>query len=478
MKLSRSYKTASVAALALLAGACNDGLTALNDNPNGPTNVDAEYIFPQGATASVALLRGAGFDMTFTSLFAQHFAKIQYTEEDRYDIRSESNEGWWAGLYAGPLQDYAAAIRDAETRQKPNLVAPPLVMKSWTFGAMTDVWGDIPYSEANRGHEAGSTVTPKYDRQQAVYNGIFADLKKAAEISQPSAAGYGSFDPIYNGNVARWQKFANSLRLRYAMRLSKVDPAKAQAEITAALAAPGGVFTSNAENANLNWPGDKINDAPIFENFKSRDDHRVSARIVSELKALKDPRLAVYADPAADTREFVGVPNGLSSPAAGALGLSQTSKIGTFFARANASSALMHYSEVLFIRAEAAQRGWAAGNAAQLYRDAIRASMQVYGISDAAIDAYLAQPSVEYKGLESIALQKWIALYGQGIEAWSEYRRTGVPDLKPGPHAFQTIVPRRLTYPATEQSFNKPNLDAAKAAQGGDAMTNRVWWDK
>lgn len=478
MKLSRSTKTTSVVALALLAGACNDGLTDMNKNPNGPTDVQAEYIFPQGATASVGLLRGAGFDMTFTSLFAQHYAKIQYTEEDRYDIRSESNEGWWSALYAGPLQDYTAAIKDAEARQKPNLVAPALVMKSWTFGAMTDVWGDLPYSEANKGQEPGSSVTPTYDRQQAVYNGLFADLKKAAEISQPGAAGYGSFDPIYRGDVAKWQKFANSLRLRYAMRLSKVDPAKARTEITAALSAPGGVFTSNADNASLNWPGDKINDAPIFENFKSRDDHRVSARLVNELKALNDPRLAVYADPAADTKEFVGVPNGLSSPAAGALGLSKTSKIGVFFARANAFSPLMHYSEVLFIRAEAAERGWVAGNAAQLYRDAIRASMQVYGISDAAIDAYLAQPAVQYRGLESIAFQKWIALYGQGIEAWSEFRRTGVPDLKPGPHAFQTSVPRRLTYPATEQSFNKANLDAAKAAQGGDGLTVRLWWDK
>lgn len=478
MKLSRSTKAASAVALALLAGACNDGLTDLNENPNGPTDVPAEYVFPQGVTSSVATLRGAGFDMTFTSLFAQHYAKIQYTEEDRYDIRSESNEGWWQTLYAGPLQDFTAARMDAEERQKPNLVAPTLVMKSWTFGAMTDVWGDIPYSEANKGLEAGSTVTPKYDRQQDIYNGLFADLKKASDMIQPSQAGYGGFDPIYGGNSGRWQKFANSLRLRYAMRLTKADPTKARAEIQAALAAPGGVFTSNADNANLAWPGDKINDAPIAENFKTRDDHRVSARLVSELKALNDPRLAIFADPAADTKEFVGVPNGLNSPAAGALGLSKTSKIGIFFARPNAISPLMHYSEVLFIQAEAAARGWISGDAGALYRQAIRASMQAYGISEAAIDAYLAQPGAAYNGLASIHFQKWIALYGQGIEAWSEYRRTGVPDLKPGPHAFQTVVPRRLGYPATEQSFNKANLDAAKAAQGGDAMTNRLWWDK
>lgn len=475
MKLSRSSMAASVLSLALLAGACDDGLTDLNKNPNGPTAVPAEFVFPNGVTGSVGLLRGQYFDMTFTSLFAQHFAKIQYTEEDRYEIRTESNEAWWQSLYAGPLQDFRAAERDAEARKKPGLVAPVLVMRSWAFGAMTDVWGDIPYSEANKGDEEGATVTPKYDSQKDVYNGILAELKRASDIAETGGS-YGSADPIYNGDAGKWKRFANSLRLRYAMRLSKVDPSRAQSEIQAALAA--GVFTSNADNANLVWPGDKINDSPIFENSKSRDDHRVSKTIVDQLKAFNDPRLAVYANPAAATGEYVGVQNGLTSPDAVSLGLTKTSKIGTFFAKANAASAMMHYSEVLFIQAEAAARGWASGSPAELYKQAITASMQVYGIPQAQIDAYLAQPSVEYKGLESIALQKWIALYGQGIEAWSEYRRTGVPNLQPGPAAVLDMVPRRLPYPATEQSFNNANLQAAKSAQGGDLMTNRLWWDK
>lgn len=479
MKLSRLTAVPCVLVLAAMASACNDGLTDINQNPNGPTEVSAEFLFPQGAVASVATARGAGFDMTFTSLFAQHFAKIQYTEEDRYDIRPESNDGWWQAFYAVALQDLHQAAKDARQRERPNLLAPALTMRSWTFGNMTDVWGDIPYSQANKGMEPGATdekVAPKYDRQQDIYNGILAELKSASDMVVAGGATYGSADPIYKGDVAQWKKFANSLRLRYAMRMSKVDPAKARTEIQAALQA--GVFTSNADNALLVWPGDAINDNPLFENFKTRDDHRVSRTMVNMLQSLNDPRLAVYARPAENTKNFVGVPNGLTSPDANALGLENTSRIGTFISAKNSASRLMDYAEVLFIQAEAAARGWIAGDAAALYRQAITASMQSFGISDAAIAAYLAQTSVQYSGLESIHRQQWIAFYGQGVEAWSLWRRTGVPNLQPGPAAFVNQVPRRLPYPVSEQTFNNANREAAIAAQGGAEYTNRLWWDK
>ncbi|CAN5767707.1 SusD/RagB family nutrient-binding outer membrane lipoprotein [soil metagenome] len=459
-----------------MAGACDKGLTDINRNPNGPTEVSAEFLFPQGAVASVATARGANFDMTFTSLFAQHLAKIQYTEEDRYDIRPESNDGWWQAFYAVALQDLHQAAKDAGQRQRPNLLAPALTMRSWTFGAMTDVWGDIPYSEANQGMEAGATITPKYDRQPDIYNGILAELKSASDMIVPGAASYGSADPIYAGDAAKWKKFANSLRLRYAMRMSKADPAKAQAEVQAALQA--GVFTSNADNARLVWPGDAINDHPIFQNFKTRDDHRVSRTMVNMLQSLNDPRLAVYARPAENTGQFLGVPNGLTSPDANALGLANTSRIGVFYSSRNSASMLMDYAEVLFIQAEAAARGWISGNAADLYRQAITASLQANGISAAAIATYLAQPAVQYNGLASIHQQQWIAFYTQGIEAWSLWRRTGVPNLQPGPAAFVNQVPRRLPYPSSEQTFNNANREAAIAAQGGAGYVNRVWWDK
>ena len=488
MTLSTRGALAGLLALTLSASACDKDLTGLNENPNAPTDVDPEFLFPQGVTAVVNLVRGTGFDLHLTSLWAQHYAKIQYVDEDWYQIRPQSIDAYWSAFYSGGLQDLTATIEKAETdpraeRQasKGNFTAPPMIMKAWTFGAMTDIWGDIPYSEANLG--ADGPITPAYDTQQEVYDGIFASLATAAAAIDPGGANYGDADPIYAGDMDKWQKFANSLRLRYAMRLTKANLAKAQSEYTAALAAPGGVFTSNDDNAQLVWPGDGTNDNPFYTNFRTRDDHRVSKAMVDTLKALNDPRLSVYARPTADDpSQFVGVQNGLPTDEASLLGLSKTSKIGLFFSSPTSPSVLMAYSEVLFIRAEAAARGWG-GNAALLYNEAITASMKVYGISDAAIATYLAQPRVVYNpttGLQQIALQKWISLFNQGAEAYAEWRRTGVPTLTAGSGAITAggVVARRLTYPVIEQSLNNANLNAAMSAQGGTELENRVWWDR
>ena len=486
MKLSRTGTMAGVLALSVSVGACGSDLTGLNENPNGPRDVDPEVLFPQGAVAAVGLVRGAGYDLHLTSLWAQHYAKIQYVDEDKYQIRSQSIDAYWSGLYSGGLQDLTDAIERAENDPRPsrqaakeNYIGPAQILKVWTFGAMTDVWGDIPYSEANLGVEG--PIAPKYDTQESIYNDFFVKLAGAVTMMDPDEEGYGSADPIYDGDIELWQRFGNSLRMRYAMRLTKANLDKARTEFLAALAAEGGVFTSNAHNAELEWAGDGTNDNPFFVNFKTRDDHRVSKAMVDTLKALSDPRLRIYARPTADdTTQYVGVQNGLVTSVAAELGLSKTSKIGTFFSSPTSPSILMQYSEVLFLRAEAAARGWG-GDPASLYNDAIRASMQVYGIPEAQITAYLAQPRVVYNpatGLTQIALQKWISLFNQGTEAYAEWRRTGVPTLTPGPAAIVPTVPRRLTYPVMEQSLNAASLNAAMSAQNGASLTDRVWWDR
>ena len=494
MKLHRSGTMAGLLALTLSVGAC-DSFTGLNENPNGPRDVDPEVLFPQGTVAVVALARGAGIDLHLTSLWAQHIAKIQYVDEDWYQIRPQSVDLYWSAFYAGTggansggLQDLTDAINRAEADPRParqaakgDWIAPPQIMKAWTFGIMTDIWGDIPYSQANLGAEG--PIAPEYDTQEEIYNDLFVKLAEATNMIDPAGESYGAADPIYGGDLGQWQKFSNSLRLRFAMRLSDVAGTKARAEFAAAMAAEGGVFTSNADNAELVWAGDGTNDNPFFVNFKTRDDHRVSARLVDTLKVLQDPRLAVYARPTQDDpTEIKGVPNGLETDAALGMGLSKTSKIGTFFSSASSPSILMQYSEVLFIRAEAAARGWAGagGTAADLYNQAITASMEVYGIPQAQIAAYLARPGVAYNattGLQQIAFQKWVSLFNQGTEAYAEWRRTDVPTLTPGPGAIIDVVARRLTYPAAEQSLNSANLTAAESRQGGADLENRVWWD-
>ncbi|HEY9515514.1 MAG TPA: SusD/RagB family nutrient-binding outer membrane lipoprotein [Gemmatimonadaceae bacterium] len=494
MRLSRISRAAPAFALALLVGACDNGLTGLNDNPNAPSQVTPQYLFPNGVTTAVGRIRGGGFDLTFTSLWAQHIAMDRFTEEDRYSIRPGTIDNNWSNFYSSELEDFATILQQTDATQSPNLVAPALVMKSWTYGVMTDIWGDIPYSEANQGT---ANFTPKYDSQQDIYSGLFADLTAASGMIVPGGAGYGSADPIYSGDAAKWQRFANSLRLRFALRLTKVDPDLAKAQATAAITA--GVFTSNDDNALLQWPGDGTNDSPTFNTLRTRDDQHVSQTLVDTLKSLYisinlvsgdtlfDPRLAVYADPIAaklpaDT-VYVGAPNGLQDDDAIAIGINNTSRIGAAYRTRTTPSILMTYAEVLFDEAEAAARGWTGGDPAALYYSAIRASMQYNGIADAVTDAYIATPRVAYNsanGLQQIALQKWLALYNQGSEAYAEYRRTGVPALEAGPAAITTprVVARRLTYPLAEQSFNNANLQAATAAQGGSSLNDRVWWDK
>lgn len=481
--MKTTYKLGPVVALALLAGACDEGLTDLNKNPNAPEAVTPQLLFPQGTVAAVDLFRGADYDLTFTSLWAQHIAKIQYTEEDRYAIRVDAVNGWFRNAYAGPLQDLNTTVQQAEALNQPALAGPALVMKSWTFGAMTDTWGDIPYSEANRGNAEEINITPKYDAQKDIYTGMLTDLTRANTVLTGVTTVYSGADPIYGGDAGKWRRFANSLRMRYAMRMSDVDAAAARTAFIAANSAGG--MTVIGDNAQLNWTADvRANENPIFANARTRDDHRVSEMTVNTLKGLNDPRLGVYANKAVDTGEYVGVPNGLTSSVATGLGLTKTSKIGTFFAGQKSPTFLMTYAEVAFLQAEAAERGWIGGSAANFYNEGIRASMRTVGVADADIAAYLAQPSVQYKGgaagLNQIYLQKWIALFGQGIEAWAEYRRTGQPalPLAKSPVAGVTSIPRRLTYPTTEYTFNEANVTAAAAAIGGDQLGTRVWWDK
>jgi hypothetical protein len=317
---------------------------------------------------------------------------------------------------------------------------------------------------------------------------MLAKLTQASTTLQGAGNSFGSVDEIYDGNPAAWQRFSNSLRLRLAMRMSNVDANKARTEFLAALAAPGGVFTSNAHNAQLHYIGSVPSNNPIYSIFHEggRYDQVISQTMVDSLQQLNDPRLAVYADPApngcADGRVYCGYQNGTET----AEDFDALSPIGSAFRNnPQAPSVMMDLAEVLFLRAEAAARGWVGGplEAKQLYEDGIRASMQRHGISSDAINAYLAQPGVAYQGLRSIYMQKWIALYGNGPEQYASWRRQTiggehVPFLTPAPGAQVQKVPYRLTYPAQEQSVNAENWTAAVAANGGGTLYDKpVWWN-
>jgi len=462
----------SVLAAAALIGSgtgCTGEFTDVNTNPNGPVDVPPPSILSNAIQNVVGNVNGTGMlNIRGAGLWVQYYSEIQYRDEDKYILRSGTSGGW--DFYRTSLLDFQRMIDKGVAAATPNWEAVGRIMKSYTFGVMTDAMGDIPYSEALLGD---SVLDPAYDTQQSIYSALFVDLKTASDQIDPSGIGFASGDLLYGGDMTLWRKFANSLRLRLALHLSNVDATKGAAEAQAAVAA--GVFESNDDNATLWYLAANPNRNPVYDNARTRDDYGMSKTYVDSLLSWNDPRLPVFAQPNKDTPPaYRGLPNGLNDGEGDALSL--ISRIGALWRETpNAPISLQTYSEVLFLQAEAARRGWIAGNAATLYANAIRASMEMYGIDDADIDTYLADPRVVYNaatGVTQIAYQKWVSMFMQGMEAWTEWRRTRVPALVPGPRAVLSSIPDRLPYADNELVLNKANVDAAVAAQGFASSTD------
>jgi hypothetical protein len=490
MKSQLLDRSALAAALVVAIGACSEGLSSVNRNPNAPTDVAARFLLPQAIRSSLDDTR---MQLAHTSIWSQHTVQIQYPDEERGQVRPGSIQAFWDRYYANALKDIQTVIAKGEETGRPNHEAVGLIWRSWLYHEITDVWGSVPYTQALRAEEG--ITTPSYDTQQAIYTDLFQTLKAAEALLNQADTGFGSGDILYSNNFNRWRRFSQSLRMRLAMRLSEVAPATAQAEFLDAFAAGAGGFQSNADNAMLEWPGGDYRQ-PLTENYLGRDDDGVSATMIDTLAALNDPRLEFYAEPAEADLDSVppdtvyrGLRNNTYVPP---LSIGSYSRIGTFWRADGAATptAIITYSEVLFLRAEAAERGWTAEVAATLYDQAIRANMNQWDAfgpakapTDAEIDAYLLQAAIVYvpgaAGRAQIQLQKWFSLYMQGNEAFANQRRTDLPALTLGPDIG--FRPVRFYYPEGEQSLNATSMEAAVANQmpQGDAKTlrGRVWWD-
>jgi hypothetical protein len=504
--MRKQFFMTSLVAASLVAGltACdNDKLTQVNVNPNQPEQVQSQTLFTTATIAALGNLRGSTFEHGMGALWVQHYAEIQYAEADVNNPRGSTVEAFWNALYNGALQDYTQILN--QSTGAPSIVGPTLVMRAFLVQEMTDLWGDMPFTEASKG---SANLTPKYDPQSVIYDSLFASLTRAASITTGAGDVLLAADPVYGqsglsatAQAAKWVKLANTLHARVAMRVSQVDAAKAKAELAKALAGP--VMTSNADNAFMAWPGGTVAN-PLCTNWVgcagTRDDQRISQRFVDTLKITGDPRLAKYAAPTVNSQAatatacdstYRGFPNGITEAGKASLpkntctgktmGLGDFSRPTLSIRGQTSPSYIMTYSELLFIQAEAVYRGWIAGDAKSLYEQAITASMQQWGVSAAEIAAYLAKPGVAYtpaNGLKQIAYEKWVSLFNLENEAYAEWRRLDYPVLKPGPNAQTATVPTRLPYPAVESSLNAANLAAASSNQGNVDITGKVWWDK
>lgn len=478
----KGQKFILMAGLLTAVTACND-FGDLNVNPNNALNPNTASLLT-GATRSVGTINAqvgpAGFNIT-PALYVQQFSDVTYIEDSRYKTINFN----FNGLYSGPLVNLQQVI-DQNTNEatkglaagygsNANQIAIARILKAYVFQFITDRWGDVPYSQALKGDQ---NFSPAYDKQQDIYNDLFKEWKEAAAQFDGGKAVTG--DILLASDATRWKKFAASLRMIAALRLSKVDPAKGKTEFAAALA--DGVLASNADNVRYQYLADANNENPLYTNYVSRKDFALSSTLVNYLKSVNDPRLPIFA--AKNQKgDIVGAPYAVF-PAPGKA--TDYSLAGPAISARTAPVNLMTYAQVLFAQAEAAKIGWIPGDAKALYEAAVKASMQQWlgtSYTEAAYTAYIAQPGVAYTdaaALERIGTQRWIALFFRGTEAWNEWRRTGYPVLTPAASPLNggTGIPRRLAYPTTAVTLNKANYDAVTARQGADTPYTRVWWDK
>lgn len=465
--------------LLLATASCKKELANINKNPNATENPQPDYLLTAAEKLTADAYWGVDNNLNSSLLFIQHWAKIQYTDPDRYIFNNSSFTSLWKTLYGQSITDLNKVISIGDNLPNNNYKGVALTLRSWVFQILTDAYGDIPYKQAGK---IDSFLTPAYDAQRDVYLGLLADLKTAQTLLDPSGPTIGG-DAIYGGNIANWKKFVNALRLRIALRIADQEPTLAKQVLTDIQSEGGNYFSSNSDLAALVYQ-DSPNQNPVSLTFDTRQDYRISKTIVDRLTTLNDPRLPIYAQPTDDAPHgYVGVPNGLLTGDANNLGLSKTSRPGDYFRAPHAPAVILSYAEVLFDLSEAVSRGFITGDAAGLYNQAVLASLAQYGIKDATVTAnYLGQASVQYNAAnykQSVGNQKWIALFGQGLEAFAEWRRLDYPQLNPAvAGTLGGKMPLRFIYPGSEQSLNGANYKQAVADQGADLLTTKLWFDK
>lgn len=420
---------------------------------------------------------------TRAALYAQYLSETQYTDVSLYSLPQLE----FTAEYVGRLEDLQTII---EYSQVNNMTQVARIMQQYNFWTITDRWGDIPYSEALKGLEK---VNPVYDTQENIYKGILSTLADAvAKLDNSSITG----DILFNGDPSAWKRFGNSLRVLVALQLSKKIPEKAgyaAQEFNKALNDPGGLISNNAQNAVLNYPGGGFKN-PYFNLYNGRKDFGLSKTFTDLLISLGDDRQKVFGGANQDLNapdgllsSNVGVPYGVKRATAEAFTAANTNWARVFrgdFRKENSPITYLSAAQISLARAEAAVLGWTSEDYKSLYANGIALSYAQWGLGSSA--TYLSQTSVSLGSslnlsddLPKILIQRYVATFPDGLQAWNLYRKTGIPALVPAPDASNSLgIPRRYTYGAGEYSSNKANVEAAVSKlNGGDKPNSKIWWD-
>lgn len=449
----------------------------MNDNPNATTK-------PAASALLTNVLAGfGGYASTGQyppALYAQYLSETQYTDASQYSLQQPG----FTGYYSGHLTD----LVDYRTRmgENPNTDAVATILQQYIYGYVTDLWGDVPYSESLQ------QVVPKYDTQEEIYKGILAKL---TEAEGKLAAGAGDIpgDIVFNGDVTKWKKFANSIRMIYSLQLSKRYPGAsdfAATQFKAALADSDGSIETNADNFVIRYPGGNFKN-PWRNTYDGRKDYAESKTMTDLMASLGDDRQEAFgganddftAKNALETSNN-GFPYGLKRADAEAFAAANANFARVLrgdFRKDDSPYVVMGAGQVKLARAEAAKLGWTSETAATVYKQGIELSFQQWGETAAA--SYFTQPAVALTGaasdLNKIATQRYIAHYPDGRMGWNIWRKSGVPTLVPAPGApAGTPIPRRFQYAAAEYTSNPSVNDAVGRLEGGDKMSSRIWWDK
>ena len=496
----RLFSIAIVSAMTL--SSCENGFEEMNTDPNALTTPSNKSMF----TLAEVYMDGQDYSNTranniYAAQFVQHFASLG-GPGSKYTYSGEYSGSLFGETYGkGLSQTFQLMSVLPNTSENLNMIQACRIMKVYMFQRLTDTYGEVPYFEAGKGYN-GNVFSPKYDIQQVIYNDLLKELDEAGDALDASKPFVGNADLFYQGDVTKWKKMANSLMLRVAMRLSKVDAAKSKLYVEKAFAK--GVFTSNDDSLILKHDpspqGVKTN--PITSSWVINDlqngkgSTKFSKTFIDLLKNNNDPRLRIYAKLEAtkdnNPAKQQGLANDANSIPGGDPTLFSDPNTSTVL-RTDAPTLIMSYAEVQFFLAEAVVKGWnVTGTAKQHYEDGVKAAMEVLtifgdkvpAVTTAEYNAYIATPGIAFdapNALKQIGTQKWIVLLFNGIEAFSEYRRTGYPVLVPvnDPSGVTDgTIPRRLIYDQTELFTNNANYKDAIQRQGLDLMTTRIWWDK
>jgi hypothetical protein len=489
LKMKNSLKSIiGLLFLIAVAYSCKD-LASFNNNPNEPKSANTSYLLTsaeKGLADNYYLGVHLGY---FGNYYAQYWSANQYASESRYNYRTNWVNDIWDGYYTNlnTLQQIIRQNRAEESSspQNANQIAVAKILKAWTFQTLTDIWGDIPFTESLSGSDVPS---PSYTSQEEVYSGIIAMLTEASDSIQVGEPSFDSGDIFYGGDMAKWKKFANSLKMRAAIRIADVNPELAETTLQNAYSA--GVMESTDDNALFAYQSSPPNNNPINDFYRERTDWAVSETLLSFMLSNEDPRIPIYANPASNvpdgTTVYSGFPYGMTnSNAANYKNGEPWSAPGDRVRDAEDPAIFMLYSEVLFIEAEAAERGWLPVDPAQSYQQAIMASMEYWGVSDDNAQSYVANnPYQPANWQENIGRQKWVSLYMQGVQGWAEWRRLNFglliePVGGKLSVSFDGPIAIRYPYPTGEYDTNSENVNAAVENQGfsTDDQGQRVWWD-